>query len=168
MTQRNASQMPRLRSAFERLQRVVVVLALVVDAAHARPQHEVLVRQDLVPEGLDLFDLREEAVAADVEAPAVALDGAADAADDGVGLEDRRRDAVAGDQLVGRGQPGRPGADDDDVGFRRGGIGGFAHETLSVGRRHAARRDTVVVPSRPAGYPGIGRGRFPLQRAARA
>ena len=89
-------QMPRFLQRVRRLQRVVVVLALVVDAAHAGPQHEVLVGQDLVPEGLDLLHLGEEAVAADVEAPAVALDGAADAADHRVGLEDRRRDAVPG------------------------------------------------------------------------
>ena len=55
------------------------------------PQHEVLVGEDLVPERLDLLHLGEEAVAADVEAPAVALDGPADAADDVVGLEDGRR-----------------------------------------------------------------------------
>ena len=34
-----------------------------------------------MPEVLDLLDLGEEAVAADVEPPAVALDGAGDAAD---------------------------------------------------------------------------------------
>src|SRR5206468_4391847 len=62
-----------------RLEGVVVVLAVVVDAAHAGPEHEVLVLEDLVPQSLDLLHLREEAVAADVEAPAVALDGAADA-----------------------------------------------------------------------------------------
>ena len=41
--------------------------------------------------------LGEEAVAADVEAPAVALDGAADAADDVVGLEHRGRLALLGE-----------------------------------------------------------------------
>ena len=133
--------MPRFLSAFGGLERVVVVLALVVDAAHPRPQHEVFVGQDLVPEGLDLLHLGEEAVAADVEAPAVAFDGAADAADDGVGLEDRRRDAVAGDQLVRGRQAGRSGADDHDVRSRdRRGIGGFAHETLSVGAARGATR----------------------------
>ena len=71
-----------------RLQRVVVVLTLVVDAAHSWPKHEVFVGQDLVPEGLDLFDLGEEAMAADVETPTVSLDGAADASDDGIGLDD--------------------------------------------------------------------------------
>ena len=43
---------------------------------------------------LDLLHLGEEAVAADVEAPAVALDGAADAADHVVGLEHLDRHAV--------------------------------------------------------------------------
>ena len=77
-------------SAFEALERVVVELAVVVDAAHPGPQHEVVVGQDLVPQRLDLGHLGEEAVPADVEAPAVALDGAADAADDVVGLEHGR------------------------------------------------------------------------------
>ena len=86
-----------------------------------------------MPERLDLLDLGEEAVAADVEAPAVALDGAADAADDGVGLEDRRRDAVAGGELVGRGQAGRPGADDDDVRGRAGAVGGLTHGMQCTG-----------------------------------
>ena len=53
-----------------------------------RAEQEVFVGEDLVPHGLDLGHLGEEAVAADVEAPAVPLDGAADAADDRVGLED--------------------------------------------------------------------------------
>jgi len=61
-----------------------------------------------VPEGFDLLDLGEEAVAADVEAPAVALDGAADAADDVVGLKDGGGDAVAGGEDVGGGQTGGP------------------------------------------------------------
>ena len=53
------------------LERVVVELALVVDPAHAGPQHEVALGEDLVPEGLDLGHLGEEAVSAQVEAPAV-------------------------------------------------------------------------------------------------
>ena len=63
--------------------------------------------------------LGEEAVAADVEAPAVALDGAADAADDRVGLEDRRRPRRRLHQLVGGGQAGGAGPDDDHVVRRR-------------------------------------------------
>ena len=83
--------MPRLRERVHGLERVVEELAVVVDAAHAGPEQEVVVRQDLVPERLDLRHLGEEAVAADVEAPAVALDGAADATDHRVGLEDAWR-----------------------------------------------------------------------------
>ena len=71
---------PEVAERVERLQRVVEELALVVDAAHAGPEHEVALGQDLVPEGLHLGDLGEEAVSAQVEAPAVALHGAADAA----------------------------------------------------------------------------------------
>src|ERR1019366_10464186 len=61
------------------LDRVVVVLTPVEDAAHARTEEEVLVGQDLVPELLDGYHFGEEAVAADVEQPTVALHGAADA-----------------------------------------------------------------------------------------
>jgi hypothetical protein len=106
------------------LERVVEEPAAVVDAAHARPHQEVLVGQDLVPQRLDRPGLGEEAVAADVEAPSPALHGPADAADHVVGLEDGRPHPGL-DQLVGGGQPGRPGPDDDDGG--RGGrvLSGF-------------------------------------------
>src|SRR5690606_14494261 len=59
-------------------------------------------------------DLGEEAVPADVEAPALALDGAADPAHHGVGLDDGGRDA-GGHELGGGGEPRRPGADDDHL-----------------------------------------------------
>jgi hypothetical protein len=49
-TQRTASMDPRFFRALTGLDRVVVELALVVDAAHAGPQHEVLVGEDLVPQ----------------------------------------------------------------------------------------------------------------------
>ena len=67
-----------------------------------------------MPERLDLGHLGEEAVAADVEAPAVALDGAADAADD-VSASSTVDVLAPLAQLVGGGQPGGAGADDDDV-----------------------------------------------------
>ena len=100
-----------------RLQRVVVVLALIEDATHAGAHEEVLVREDLVPEVLDGLDLGEEAVPAEVEAPPVALDGPADTSDDVVGLDDEDRLASL-HEFVGRGQPGGAGADDD---IRHGG-----------------------------------------------
>ena len=84
-----------------RLERVVVELALVEDAAHAGAEHEVALGQDLVPQLLDLGHLGEEAVAAEVEAPAVAHDGAADAADHVVGLEHHRVLAPLGQQVGG-------------------------------------------------------------------
>ncbi len=87
-TQRTASTGPRLRSTFIGDERVVVELALVEDAALPRPAEEVLLAEDLPPEVVDRADLGEEAVAADVEAPAVALDGATDPADHVVGFED--------------------------------------------------------------------------------
>ena len=80
-----------VRSAFIGFERVVVELAAVVDAAHPGPLEELVGAEDLEPEVVDRLDLGEEPVAADVEAPAVALDGAADPADDVVGLEHRRR-----------------------------------------------------------------------------
>ena len=66
-----------------------------------------------MPERLDLGHLGEEAVAAEVEAPAVAHHGAADAADDVVGLEHQRVLPPFGQQ-VGRRQPAGPRAGDDD------------------------------------------------------
>jgi len=53
-------------------------------------------------------------VSAEVEAVAVALDGASDAADDGIGLDDGADDAVAA-ELVGGGEAGGAAADDEDV-----------------------------------------------------
>ena len=104
--------MPRLPSALNGLERVVVELAAVVDAAHPGPQEEVLVGQDLVPQVRDRLHLGEEPVATDVEAPAVALRGLRDAADDVVGLEHGRRPTGLA-QLVGRGETGGTRADDD-------------------------------------------------------
>src|SRR5690606_14347185 len=51
---------------FERFQRIGIILAVVIDAAHARPRNEIL-RQDLVPEIDDLFGFRKEAVPTYVE-----------------------------------------------------------------------------------------------------
>ena len=127
---------PRFAQRVHRHDRVVVELAAVVDAAQARPAQEVVGAEDLEPQVLDRLHLREEAVAADVEAPAVALGGAADPADDGVGLEHRRRDAPLRQHVRGS-EPGRTGADHDDGGGRRcvrvvGGPG-------VVGRVHTVR-----------------------------
>ena len=66
-----------------------------------------------MPERLDLGHLGEEAVAAQVEAPAVLEHGAADAADDVVGLEHHRVLAPFG-QEIGGGQASGARADDDD------------------------------------------------------
>ena len=93
-----------------------------------------------MPEVVDPLHLGEEAVAADVEAPAVALHRAADAAHDVVGLEHGGGDAGLGELLRGR-ETGRPGTDDDDAarprrpGAVRGGGGaglGLAHVSLSL------------------------------------
>ena len=66
-----------------------------------------------MPDRLDLGHLGEEAVPADVEAPAVAFDGAADAADDVVGLEDDDVGDVVADELERSGEPGGTRTDDD-------------------------------------------------------
>ena len=96
-----------------RLQRIVEELAVVVDAREARHRDE-LVAEDLVPELFDGRDLGEEAVAADVEAIALVLRGARDAADDVVGFEHGDAHSRLGEQ-IGRRQAGRAGADDHDV-----------------------------------------------------
>ena len=66
-----------------------------------------------MPQGLHLVDLGEEAMAAEVETPAVAYDGAADPADDVVGLQHQRLLPPFGQQ-VGRRQAAGTRADDDD------------------------------------------------------
>ena len=71
-------------------QRVVEVAVVPVDPRHARAPQE-LVAEHLVPERVDLDRLGEEAVAAEIEAVAVALDGLREPAHLVVGLEDERR-----------------------------------------------------------------------------
>jgi len=66
-----------------------------------------------VPETFDGGHLGEEPMPADVEAPAVALGGPADAADHVVRLKDGDL-AVGLGQLVCRGEAGRPAPDDRD------------------------------------------------------
>src|SRR5690348_5027631 len=67
--------------------RIREVLAVVEDAGEPRPGEEVLA-EHLVPEALDGLELREEAVAPEVEAVAVELDRLRQAADRSVGFED--------------------------------------------------------------------------------
>ena len=59
-----------------------------MDAGEPRDGDE-LFTQDLVPQGFDGRNLREEAVSADIEAEALVLRGPRNAADDVVGFEDR-------------------------------------------------------------------------------
>ena len=109
---------PEAAQRVERLDRIVDELALVVDVAHPRAAQELVGAEDLEPEIVDRLHLGEEAMTADVEAPAVALDGAADPADDRVGFEDRAR-VTRFRELVRGGEAGRTRSDDDhavDVG----------------------------------------------------
>ena len=64
--------------------------------------------------GVYLRHFGEEAVAADIETPTVALHGAADTAHDVVGFEHGGPPSHLA-QLVGRGQARRAGADDYDI-----------------------------------------------------
>ena len=96
-------------------QRVVEELLVPVDARHARALEELLAH-DLVPEVVDLLDLGEEAVAAEVEAVlaarAVADLGLGDAADLVLGLEHDHRAGPAwpaGSRRSGR-RGRRPGS----------------------------------------------------------
>src|ERR1700704_3124078 len=60
------------------LDRVVEELALVEDPTHPGPAEELVGTQDLEPEVVDRLHLGEEAMAPDVEPPAVTLDRPAD------------------------------------------------------------------------------------------
>jgi hypothetical protein len=70
--------------------------------------------EHLLPEALDRLQLREEAMAAEVEAIAVELDCLRDAADGSVGLEDRSGLATQPEDVCGS-QPGRAAAEDRRV-----------------------------------------------------
>jgi hypothetical protein len=81
-----------------------------VDARHPGPLEELLAH-DLVPEVVDLLDLREEAVPAEVEPVAVAHGGLGDAANLVLRLEHDDRQPLLRQQ-VARGQARRAGAED--------------------------------------------------------
>jgi len=125
-----------------RFQWIVEVLPVVVDPTHPRTQQEILGREDLVPQFLDGLDLGEEPVATDVETPPVTFDGARDATDDAVRLEDGRGDVVFC-ELIGGSEAGRPRPDDDDLG-----IGARISIAVGVGRRH---EDVTFADRKPVG-----------------
>ena len=140
----------------ERAQRVVVEPPAVQDPAAARPHQEVVAGQHLVPEPADARHLGEEAVAADVEAPAVALDRPADPADDPVGLEHRGGDVVAG-ELARRGEARRTRADDDDLRPSTvTGAGRGAHTIEPTAYRASGRWNQAIVRRRPSASPTCG------------
>ena len=68
--------------------------------------------EDLMPQVGDDSDLGEEAVATDIEAPAVTHGGPTDAAHHDVGLQHGGSDSGLA-ELVGGGQAGGPATDDD-------------------------------------------------------
>ena len=104
------SQRPEATDDVLRRQRVREVLPVVVDARQAGSREE-LVSGEALPDALDLLQLREEAMAAEVEAVAVELDGLRDPADRPVGLEHDRGPPAKAERVRG-GQPGRPSAED--------------------------------------------------------
>jgi hypothetical protein len=109
-----AAEDAQIEEGFERAQWVRVELAAVIDARHARADDEII-RQEFVPEIDDFARLREEAVAANVEAIAFMDDGAADAADIlRVLLGDENAHVLLGEKIAG-GQASWPRADNGDV-----------------------------------------------------
>ncbi len=87
-------------------------LAVPEDPRHARAQQELLLHH-LVPEVVDLLGLGEEAVAAEIEAVAVADLGLGEAADLVLGLEHDHGHALPGEQVAG-GQAGGAAAEHGD------------------------------------------------------
>jgi hypothetical protein len=83
------------------LERVREELATEVDPRQPRAG-EHLVTQHLVPQALDWLQLREEPVAAQVEAIAVQLDGLCEPADGSVRLEDRGALSASGEDVRSR------------------------------------------------------------------
>ena len=94
------------------VQRVVEELAAPVDARHARTLEELLLHH-LVPEVVDLFDLGEEAVAAQIEAVAVTNLGLGDAADLVLRLEHDDGTPLLREEVSGR-EAGGAAAEDSD------------------------------------------------------
>src|SRR6266540_783908 len=84
--------------------RIVEEFTVVVDARESAALQQ-LPAQYVFPEPLDRLQLREEAVAAEVEAVTVELDRLRDAADGAVGLEDNTRATAAPENISGR-KPG--------------------------------------------------------------
>ena len=84
-----------------RLQGIREELAVEVDAREARTRQE-LAAHHVLPEPLDRLQLREEAVAAEIEAVPVELDRLRDPAHGAVGLEDGARRAPESEDVRGR------------------------------------------------------------------
>ena len=101
---------PQLLDHVRAAQRIVQELVVPVDPRHARALQELLAH-DLVPEVVDLLHLGEEAVAAEVEAVAVAHGGLGDAADLVLGLEHHHGQALLREQVARR-EPGGAAPED--------------------------------------------------------
>jgi len=107
-------QRPQVPERVGCLERIREIASSVVDTRKAVPRQH-LRAEDLGPEVFDLLVLGEEPVASDVEPVALVLDRASQPAHVGrVFFDHRGRDVVL-HQLIGRGQPGRAGADDHNV-----------------------------------------------------
>ncbi len=111
---------PEVPEGVGRLERIVEESLVVVDPAEA-VAYDQLVAEDLLPDPVHFLALREEAVAADVEAVAFILVGAADPADHrGVGLQDHASVPVPGELVSGREPGGASSGDDRLVGGDHG------------------------------------------------
>jgi hypothetical protein len=98
--------------------------------------------EHLLPEALDRLQLREEPMAAEVEAIAVELDCLRNAADGSVGLEDRSRFAAQPENVCS-GQPGGASAEDR----RLDGFALFVAKTLVRLRPEFGAEATVCSPA---------------------
>ena len=125
------------------VERVVEELAVPVDPRHARALEELLAHH-LVPEVVDLLGLGEEAVAAEIEAVAVADLGLGEAADLVLGLEHDHGTPLLGEQVAG-GQAGGAAAEDGDrlAGRRRRVRSGAEDRT-----QQSTWRTTLPAPAR--------------------
>src|SRR5262249_10195854 len=103
---------PEPEERVHRLERVGEEFLAVVDPRQTRPAEKVFPEHP-APELVDGGDFREEAVAAAVEPESLGFDGAGDAADLSVLLDDANT-ATLREKLMGGRQSGRTRADDDD------------------------------------------------------
>ncbi len=122
IAQADSSRFDRSESpqCVQRFQGVIEELVVVVDPGEPGALQEI-VAEHLFPQLLDRRNLGEEPVPADIESIATILSGARDPANHRVLLVDCRGVSQS-QQLIGRGETGRTGSDND----------GLAHESAPI------------------------------------